>query len=181
MQGEPLFHVMAHVERLHVTLLCRFVYDCMHLANVIVPPPTASKPQAAPASALNQVAASTASAAALGVGEGAGTGGPDGVRPGSMPRARGGGPLVRWEMRDLRLDLPRRSEGCDFLSLAVAAVEVSTPASRAHLAAWAPNMDECAPSPATRPSSPYKSCTRFFVGIPGCMHMSHGNSGAFCF
>lgn len=126
----------AFAERLHVTLLWRFLADCLHLAGSLGGPSPAPPAAAAPASgaAPHREPADSGTWPALS---------PAAPLEGADDAAEAAAvPLVRLELRDLRVDLPRRSDGSDFLSLAVGAAEVVAPASRAHLAAALPDMDE---------------------------------------
>ena len=127
----------AHAQRLHVTLLARFLYDCLHFQGSLL---------AAPAGSATTAAAPPARAKASPRGpapRAAGATSPARADPAATESGTAPLPvLVRFDLRDSRVDLPRRSDGSDYLSLAVASADVVAPASAAHLAATAPDMEE---------------------------------------
>lgn len=147
-------YVVVHLERLHVILLCRFIYDCMHLCDSLndqvtthhdISHPDASGSaemlgsspegrQGAPAQAAEEplepvsvTAAQTAEAADLASGDSAS----------SQLQ-----PLIRVVVQDLRLDLPRRTDASDFYSAAIAGASVTTPCSEQHIDDITPSMTE---------------------------------------
>ena len=136
--------VQVRCERLHVTLLYRFLADLLHahdslsrsLGAAFNPPASPGSPAAGDPGANDGGAAAGASAGT------AGRPAADGRNGGSSGDASNSRPpcLVEVHCTNLRVDLPRRSGSSEFLSLAVAAVTVAAPAAPADAEDLMPDM-----------------------------------------
>lgn len=147
-------YVVVHLERLHVILLCRFIYDCLHLCNSLKDQGTthhddsdldANTSAAMPGLSRDacQDARSQAADAPSEVvpGTGAETAAAADSASGNTASTQLQ-PLIRVMVQDLRLDLPRRTNAADFYSVAIAGASVTTPCSEQHIEDIMPSMTE---------------------------------------
>lgn len=128
-------------ERLHVTLLCRFLADLLHLHSSITGSLDDAGDVAAAARSAGPGSAPTTATRAANVEQPAGRSSPQLGPGGSCDAAERLPCLVEIACTDLRLDVPRCSGSSEFVSMACASATAVVPAAAEYTEGLMPNVD----------------------------------------